>query len=625
MSTVLGREAGQPGVGVQIDIWTDEMIINCDVPAEFPERALSELEFGWFARTFLYNAGYLLRQDPPHRGIVMLSFPVKLSLAVRRLDAELEKRAREYPEVLPIGHLSLLKGWEPRLKWVGGVLMRYTVEEFSRLGPLERQLEVNRAHAEALLALCRAGELIISEDEEEWLVQRALGIIPSNEDQRFAEIVSCPELEPNFMVSRAERYARGIAMVEEALGSATALAYGSMLMAGLRGTADLVRYGIRLQQLFDSLIRHPSVLSRLEGLTNGMQELDNEDRMQVLAAVRDQLWRGREDKTGRFLTLTQVIDGYLGLQQTGLGDGVSLALLDSIIVGKLSFRVRHLLWQGRVCLEIAISAQAREYWDPLDPTARVVPARAARAGVIDVLACGYLRMAQGYANVRSFQNGARVAHWVLDLRPETADAYGVLAQCSLGMDQPRQAIEQCRRALELNPNLVDVHLILGNAYAVMRRWHEAVDSYKRAVAVRPGNAEAFNNLGLALVQSGEQERAIGAYREAVRIRPGYAEAYYNLGNLYLELKEYEKAVGAYRQAVGASPGFAGAYYNLGQAYYLMGELRSALEAYQAAVKANPKHAGAWHNMGIVYRDLGEKERAVEAIEKAVELNPALLR
>ncbi|OYD15968.1 hypothetical protein CH330_04035 [candidate division WOR-3 bacterium JGI_Cruoil_03_51_56] len=555
----------------------------------------------------------------------MASLAIKMGLAIRRLDAELIRNAQGYPAALPATHLSALQGWEFPLEGSGGMLVRYTREEFAGLEPLKRQVEVNRAHAEATLVLARAGEVELDEDEEELLFQRAVGILPSEEGRRFAEIAACAHLEPGYMTSSPERYVKGITDIIGVFGQATGLGYGFLLMAGIRSVADLVKYGIRLQRLFDSIVQHHLIADMLDDAENGISGLTYEERIKLLHAMRNQLWQMRQNRVGRFLPLTQVVDGYLGLTKDGIGDATGLAVLDSIMVGKMSFPVSYLVWKGHFYLRICVSRKGIEYWDPVDRHGTVPLGRVRKVGILDIIAKGYLRMAQGYSAARSYANGSRVARWVLGMGSESAEVYGVLGQCILGQGQARKAIELCDQALRLDSKLASVHLVKGNAYAMLSRWPEAIKSYKKAISRRAGFAEAFNNLGLALAKNGEPERAHGAYREAIRIRPDYVEAYYNLGNLHLERKEYDKGIDAYQKAVQHNPRFAGAYYNLGQAYYAKGELRLALEAYQAAVHVNPKHAGAWHNMGIVYRDLGEKERAAEVIEKAVELNPILFR
>jgi hypothetical protein len=74
-----------------------------------------------------------------------------MGLAARQVDSDLSAAQGRYPRYLPWTHFSVLSGWEPKLKPVGGMLAGYAPEEFDRLSLLPKQLEVNRAHAEARL------------------------------------------------------------------------------------------------------------------------------------------------------------------------------------------------------------------------------------------------------------------------------------------------------------------------------------------------------------------------------------------------------------------------------------------------------------------------------------------
>jgi tetratricopeptide (TPR) repeat protein len=565
----------------------------------------------------------------------MASVQIKLCLAVRHVDTELADATDRYPRELPPTHIALLRGWSTPLQYRGGLLTSCTAEEFGRLGPLARTLEVNRCQAEAELARARAGEVRLTDEAKELLRQRALGILPTDEAARFLEIASCPELAPQHIAASPERMVSGIAEVERECGLATALGYGGLLMAGVRTTEDLVKYGDRIEQLFNIVTNKEPAASLLLSLDGDITSLPHAGRSKLTKSVRDSLWQLSPSRVGRPFLLTQVIDGYLGLRNGGVGDDLGLALVDAIVIAKLALPVHFLLIKGGVYLEIGVSAHGFEYWDPLSRTSAVRVTSARRLSTVDVLAQGYTRMARGYANLRSFQHGIRVAQWVLGMQPRCAEALEILGQCRLGEERPREAIEACNQALELDHRLADAHLVQGNAYGMLGRWDRAVECYKEAIESRVGFAEAYNNLALALAHCGEFERAEGAYREAVRVRPDYAEAYYNLGNLHFEralsLAEsqqkplFDRAIDAYHKAVEQAPDFAGAYYNLGQACYGKHDLHAALTAYQSAVKANPKHAGAWHNMGIVYRDMGRQDLAVDALEKAVTLNPMLLR
>jgi|WetSurMetagenome_2_1015567.scaffolds.fasta_scaffold39081_1 tetratricopeptide (TPR) repeat protein len=558
--------------------------------------------------------------------------------AARQVDFDLSIAQERYPRSLPLTHIALLSGWEPELDPVSGMLSRYTPAEIEQLSHLPKQLETNRAHAESLLVLDRAGQSELSEDDRERLTQRALGILPSEEWARLLEVASCMEFSPGFLTSNPERFVKGITVVESDVGQATALAYGFLLMAGVRSNEDLRKYGERIEQLFVSVTTNATVQQQLRSMGRpGLASLTDDARARMVRAVRDRLWQLADVRAGKSFLFTQVIDGYLSLRPGGIGDDLGLAVADGIVVAKLGFPVSFLFVRGNVYLEITLSKREVDRWDPFVKNADVRVPAALRLSTADLLVLGYTRLARGYANTSSFAHGARVAQWVLSLNPDCAEAFQILGQCRLGEQRPTEAIDTCHRALIIDPGLADAYLVQGNAYSLMNRWPEAIERYKQAIRCRVGYAEAYNNLGLALQRNGEFELAVGAYNEATRVRDDdYAEAWYNLGNLHFERAptlvtveqqqaEYERAIEAYHLAAKYAPGFAGAHYNLGQAYYAKKDLPAALAAYKAAVRANPKHAGAWHNMGIVYRDLGKSKLAVEAIERAVALNPILLR
>gem|GEM_PF-551931 len=558
--------------------------------------------------------------------------------AKRRVDRDLRAARERYPQNLPLTHIALLSGWESKPRLAGGMLAGRTSGEPEQPSPLLDQLEINRARAESALVQGRTGQSVLSEDDRERLTRRALGILPTEEPARLLEVASCADFAPGFLTSRPERFVQGITVVESDVGQATALAYGFLLMAGVRSNDDLQKYGDRIEELFAAVAMTDTIQQQLQSMEkSGLASLTDEARTRIVRAARDRLWQLADVRAGQAFLFTQVLDGYLSLRPGGIGDDLGLAVADGIVVAKLGFPVSFLLARGRVYLEIAVSVHNRELWHPFDRDPAVSVPDAQRLGTADLLVLGYGRLSRGYSNVRSYGHGARVARWVLSLNPDSAEALQILGQCMLGLQRPAEAIDICHRALAIAPDLADAYLVQGNAYSLMNRWPEAIERYRQAIRLRADYAEAYNNLGLALQRNGELEPAVDAYKRATQVRgEDYAEAWFNLGILHFERAatlttdveqqaEYDRAIEAYGLAARYAPGFAGAHYNLGQAYYARKNLPAALAAYQAAVKANPKHAGAWNNMGIIYRDLGKPKLAVEAIEKAVTLNPILLR
>lgn len=550
---------------------------------------------------------------------------IRMSLALRQNDVRISRRLPDYPQALPLTHPAALAGWQPQLRWEGDVLVAYGTAEFSELPSLSRQLEVTRCHAEARLALVKAGELTLTADDEEWLLQRAAGIIPGYEDQRFVELACHRPLKPEYMASSPERFMSGVTLVEKQFGQATAFGYGFLVLSGVRSSGDLVKYGRRIEEAFSRVIGRPGVAQLLEQGGTGLHTLKARERIALLRQALSGLWSATRNRPGSVFLLTQVLDGFLGLRPGGTGTDYGLAVLDTIVLAKLGFSSTVLKRKDRFYLAVSTANQDTEYWDPLDPEARVPTGTVRRLSTRDLFVEGYIQLARGYVRTKAYGHVERVARWLLGMKPDLPEALELLGISSVGLGRPVEAIKHCTQSLNANPRQPEAWLVQGNASALLSRWPEAIDCYKKAIALQVGYAEAYNNLGLVLDRNGEHDRAVGAFREALRIDPKYVEAWYNLGNSLLERNNLEPAVDAYKSAIEHNPGFAGAHYNLGQTYYRMGRKRQAVAAYLAAIAANPKHAGAWHNLGIAYRDLGESERAVEAIERAVALNPTLLR
>ena len=117
----------------------------------------------------------------------------------------------------------------------------------------------------------------------------------------------------------------------------------------------------------------------------------------------------------------------------------------------------------------------------------------------------------------------------IDLEPEFANAYALLARCHLeigqrGWVQPvRQAYETSRRiaekAVRVGPSSPEAHQALAFVLSVVGEAERAVTVARRAIDLNPNYAEAQTVLGLALVFCGDLEGSLAACRQAQRGNP----------------------------------------------------------------------------------------------------------
>ena len=547
--------------------------------------------------------------------------------AVQAVDALLLRKARNVIAALRPNHAARLVAWRFALRDEDGVLVRYTPEEFAGLTPLEQYIEQVRADAEATLVHEQMGYVLLNDGERDELAIRALGILPSNEATRFAEIASLHDVSPKHILVSPEHFLTRIQAIETNYGTATALAYGLLLIVGVRSKAEMIKYGAMIQILFDRITLMPASLQLLNRLGGkDLRHAPFDTQFTILTYMREQLLSSRSDRLGIEFRLNRVLEAALDLSDSEPPNLLGRIALDAVMVAKLGFPVKLVTVGNLLSLEVDL-IHRRIYWESgrNEPLSHVAVQPGAKTSVLDLFPRVHHEIGIWYSRQGQLTRATHAFREALALKPGLQETYHELAQVYLRGNLPNEATEAGRQAVALSPEWAEAFVTLGSAYLVRNLSDEAIEALKNAIRLKPNLAEAYNNLGFAYQQKNELEESIRAFQTATRIRPDYAQAHYNLGNAYLAANRVKPAIAAYQLTVKVNPSFVRAYYNLGLAYYQEGRLDEATEAYRKVLQINPKHAGAMYNLGLVYRDKGMKEKAVEIIEQAVKLNPNLLR
>lgn len=547
--------------------------------------------------------------------------------AVRAVDAMLLRRARNVLSALRPNHAARLSTWRLPLRDEDGALVRYGPAEFAALAPLEQYIEQVRAEAEATLVHEHLGFVLLNDNERDELALRALGILPSDEAARFAEIASLHDVSPKHILVAPEHFLSGIRAIEQSYGAASALAYGLLLIVGVRSKSEIIKYGAMVQILFDRLTLMPAVVQLLNRLGGkDLRHAPFDTQFTILTQIREQLLSLRGERLGIEFRLNRVLESVLDHTDGESSNLLGRIALDAVMVAKLSFPVKLVAVDNLLSLEVQLG-HMRVYWEPAGgtPLSHVSVQTGARVSVFELFPRVYHEIGIWYSRQGQLLRAIQAFRQTLALRGDLPVTCHELAQVYLRGNQPNEAVEAGRQAVALDPGFAEAYVTLGSAYLMRNLADEALAALKTAIRLKPNLAEAFNNMGFAYQQQNELEKSIIAFQSATRLRPDYAQAHYNLGNAYLAANRVESAIAAYQRTVKVNPGFVRAYYNLGQAYYQENKLDDAVEAYKKVLQINPKHAGALYNLGIIYRDKGMKDKAVEVIEQAVKLNPNLLR
>jgi len=558
---------------------------------------------------------------------------VRVKEAIDSIEFLLQQSAGRYPADLPPFHTYRLKAWRAGETTLCRSNFGYKITRYEDGGVpstagrlLQRELEIHRSYAEALLVEEELDFVSFDVRTREELIQRALGIPPVSEAERFCEIHSCPIILPRNIADSTEKLLNALQLISSHIDESTAFAYTMFVVAGLRAFSEFAIYGKKLDTLFDKVVSAQSVNQSLDSvLLNGIPA-GFEPQFRLLAAIRERLWEIKPSRLAQsgFL-LTKVLDAYLS-DQPNVGNTLGLTVIDTIIISKFGFPTRYIYSSGTICIEILIENRSI-YWDPTRPVPLAfTPMFTGKSlSIIDLIGLSYASLANHYFSKQQWDRAIENYHRVLQLIPDAPETYSDLALSYMHKNQPEKAVAILQEAIRYSPHCASLYHLLGTAYAQSNRWRQAIASYKQAIKVNPDFPEALFNMGLAFEKMGSAEQAVAAFEKAIEIRPDYIAAYLALGNIHLATGRLKEAIRCYREALRLDPNLVAAYYNLGRAYYELKDLDSAIQAYQKAIELNDKHAGAWYNLGIAYRDKGEKDKAVAALEHAVALNPSLLR
>jgi len=124
----------------------------------------------------------------------------------------------------------------------------------------------------------------------------------------------------------------------------------------------------------------------------------------------------------------------------------------------------------------------------------------------------------------------------------------VAAYCKRGaaylkLNDFRNAISECNKAIYLDHNYSEAYLHRANAYCKQQEFANAIVDYTKSIELDPMVAEAYNNRGYVHFEFKNFPEAIADCNKAIRLDPLYPKAHICLGKVYLQLSQnaYAKA------------------------------------------------------------------------------------
>ncbi|VXD14070.1 putative TPR domain protein [Planktothrix serta PCC 8927] len=237
-----------------------------------------------------------------------------------------------------------------------------------------------------------------------------------------------------------------------------------------------------------------------------------------------------------------------------------------------------------------------------------------------------LKTAETYFEQKDYPQVVQECKRVIELDPNTVDAYHLLGKALQGLGQPEEALKWYQNVVNLKPNEAVAHGNLGNLYAQLKYWKLAIRSYQKAIKLQPNLALAHRNLGKVWSKIGKPEIAASCWYQAFSLEPENIkpEEHLSLGNILFRQGKINQAETCYRQALEGNSNPVEVYHNLGELFAAQGKWADAESFYQQAIKLNPKSFESYNSLGKVLVAQGKWEDVVSCYHQALELNPRLL-
>jgi adenylate cyclase len=161
----------------------------------------------------------------------------------------------------------------------------------------------------------------------------------------------------------------------------------------------------------------------------------------------------------------------------------------------------------------------------------------------------YLTRSILYLSQRQHEAALEAAMRTIEVFPDYADGYAVLAFISSYSGRYEQAIEALERAKQLNIQISGVYLgVKGRILFLMGRYPEARESLEKSIELNPGFDRTHLTLAAVLVRLGQLDDAAWSVEEALAITPEITLAKERSEANYLHEADLENYLDALREA-----------------------------------------------------------------------------
>lgn len=195
-----------------------------------------------------------------------------------------------------------------------------------------------------------------------------------------------------------------------------------------------------------------------------------------------------------------------------------------------------------------------------------------------------------------------------------------LARAYLGLGQLSSAIKTIEQALDLEPEKADYFDLLADCLLELGDWEGAVDSLNKSLRADPKRAETNFRLGTIYSYHGEYLEALRCFQGCCELQPHRSVYWEMKAETHLQLGQYQQAIRSYEKALGLglNPDVAA---RLAYCYIQVKKIKKGIHYYKKVLKYEPDHYDALCNLAAVYQNEGRSVDALNLLERAKSIYP----
>jgi tetratricopeptide (TPR) repeat protein len=290
-----------------------------------------------------------------------------------------------------------------------------------------------------------------------------------------------------------------------------------------------------------------------------------------------------------------------------------------------------------------------------------IPALEEATRLMPEQAITWLTLAYAYQSSGDIAQIFPSADRVVELDPNNIEAYIILTESALEINNPEKALQYCKMAQRVDPAHPSILFSKARALDMIGKSPEALQTFEQALENSPqsvqlmlehaqltrralGNSaeiEALNALAKdfpddafvfaalaeALIENNQLDSAILAAQNALQKDQGNlndlqeSHLHIMLGRLMRRTGQLDQAINYLSKAIQKNPDSTDSYMELGRVYQDRRQYSTALDSFQQAIALDPGNAYAYYQAGQTLKLAKDYAAAEEMLQNAVKLAP----